>query len=201
MRVVIRESRRALPDDVRTKATQRIVNIFRNLASFRKARRIAGFLAFDGEADPRELMEMAWADDKEVFVPIIIAKRQPLQFCPWSPSVPMRVNDFGIEEPDVPRSEWIRPGQLDFVIHPLVAFDSYCHRVGVGGGYYDRSFQFLNRPPLTTDQPTFSEPVNKSPVLAGFAFELQRVSRIQRQPWDVILDWVITEKKIYRRSK
>lgn len=196
MRATIRQRRREVPPHVRETATQRICHSMSRLNSFRKANRIGGFLAFDGEADPGSLMQLAHQMQKKVYVPIIVAKREPLKFCPWQPGVPMKINHFGIEEPDVDLAQWISADQLDFVICPLVAFDQRCRRVGVGAGYYDLSFAFLNdydqANPRHIERPT---------VLAGFAFEVQKVMEINSQPWDVALDWVVTERQIYRRLR
>ena len=80
---------------------------------------------------------------------------------------------------------------LDLVIVPLLGFDQDCNRIGMGGGYYDRSFAFRRR---------FKHV--KRPYLLGVAHEAQRVERIKAQPWDVSLDAVVTEKNLYcRKSK
>lgn len=187
----IRRLRREIPEADRISASARICQTFKTLDAFQAASRISGFLAFDGEADPLPLMTWASEMKRQVFVPIIIAKRQPLLFSPWHPAIPMRINSFGIAEPDVPNDQWIEPRELDFVITPIVAFDENCHRIGVGGGYYDRSFAFLN-----SRYPDHS----RRPVMIGFAFELQRVKTMIRQPWDVQLDAIVTERQIYYRK-
>jgi 5-formyltetrahydrofolate cyclo-ligase len=194
IRESIRRQRREIPAEARQTASQRICRTMAQLQSFQQAKNVAGFLAFDGEADPLELMTLACQNQKKVYVPVIVAKGQPLRFAPWYPAVAMRKNYFGIEEPDTPTSEWISAAELDFVVCPLVAFDQSCSRIGVGAGYYDRSFAFLNDP--ASEQRRRS---NHSTVLAGFAFEMQRLTQIEPQPWDVPLDWVVTEKQIYRR--
>jgi 5-formyltetrahydrofolate cyclo-ligase len=200
IRAEVRVLRRSFQGEARATATAEMVGIFRGLPEFLQAQRVAGFLAFDGEADPGELMRIAIGEQKQVFVPVIVGKHQPLRFCPWNPQIVMRKNNFGIDEPDVSPEKWIDAAELDFVICPLVAFDPSCHRLGVGGGYYDRSFRFLNghTNPAMPVVPTVGP---QAPLLAGFAFELQKVSSVQAQPWDVVLDLVITEKKIYRRDQ
>jgi 5-formyltetrahydrofolate cyclo-ligase len=195
-RAKIRQQRREISNELRKTATQRIVRSMSQLKSFQAARKIAGFLAFDGEADPLELMQLAHLQQKQVFVPIMVAKREALKFCPWQPEIAMQTNYFGIEEPAVDPARWISADQLDFVICPLVAFDQRCHRIGVGAGYYDRSFVFLNE--FDQNHPRH---VERPTVLAGFAFEMQRVTEIQPQPWDVALDWVVTERQLYRRFR
>jgi 5-formyltetrahydrofolate cyclo-ligase len=194
IRESIRRQRLEIADEVRQIASQRICRTMAQLHSFQEARKVAGFLAFEGEAEPLELMTLAYQQQKSVYVPIIVAKGEPLKFAPWHPRIPMKRNFFGIEEPDVSEEEWIVADELDFVICPLVAFDQWCHRIGVGAGYYDRTFAFLvgstSERSRSSSHPT---------ILAGFAFEIQHVTRIETAPWDVNLDWVVTEKQIYRR--
>ena len=187
----IRALRKILSNEQRAESSAKIVQRFAQLTAFQAATRIAGYLAFDGEADPLELMRIAVNQGQSVYVPIMVNKSKPLLFAPWLPGMPMKTNAFGIAEPDLPRSEWIPANQLDFVIQPLVAFDDRGHRLGVGAGYYDRSFAFLNQVSDATSRPT---------RLVGFAFELQRVESIARQPWDVVLDGVVTEWNVYGQS-
>ncbi len=185
LREHIRTLRRTLSDDIRREANQRICKSFQQLVSFQQAQKVAGFLAFEAEADPMELMIHAVENGKQVYAPIMVAKRTPLMFAPWSPEIGLKQNWFGIDEPDVPQSEWITGDQLDFVICPLIAFDDRCYRVGGGAGYYDRTFEFRKRG-------------FQNPILTGFTYEIQRVDRIEPKPWDVRLDSVITECQMYR---
>jgi len=184
----IRNARRGVSEQTRARWSAKICRRVTGLDLFQEAKRIAGFLAFDGEADPLELMKLAVERGQQIFVPIIVGKSKPLLFAPWNPNIAMKPNRFGILEPDVAKSEWIAADELDFVITPLVAFDESCNRIGVGGGFYDRSFCFMNE--------------SKSPIrvhLIGFAFELQKVHAIKAQPWDVPLAGVITESARYDR--
>ena len=97
----------------------------------------------------------------------------------------MAVNFFGIQEPDLGRA--IDSRKLDLVLTPLVAFDDRGVRVGVGRGYYDRCFSFLlNRRHW------------RHPKLMAVAYELQRVPRLAREPWDVLMAGAITEAGVRR---
>ena len=136
-------------------------------------------------------MVQAIDQGKQVYVPTIIDKGEPLMFVPWSENCELEENRYGIFEPVVPQSEWIEAGQLDFVITPLVAFDESCNRIGVGGGFYDRSFSFLN------DSKNNSEESNVQ--LVGFAFELQKVKSIKTNDWDIPLSAVATEVCLRQR--
>ena len=182
----IRAARRAVSQQSRAEWSGEQCRRVAELSSFQQAEQVAGFLAFDGESDPLALMTTAVEQGKQVFVPIIVAKAQPLLFAPWNPDSKLKPNRFGILEPDVSKTERIPASQLDFVITPLVAFDEACNRIGVGGGFYDRSFAFLK-------ESKCSNPI----CMVGFAFELQKVGAIKQRRWDVRLNEIVTESSRY----
>ncbi|HRN61757.1 MAG TPA: 5-formyltetrahydrofolate cyclo-ligase, partial [Luteimonas sp.] len=105
-----------------------------------------------------------------------------LRFAPWAPGMALADNRYGIPEPDVSEADLLRPDQLDLVVAPLVAFDARGQRLGMGGGWYDRSFAFR------TSQPA-------PPHLVGAAFALQQAEAIAPRPWDIPLDAVCTESE------
>ncbi len=187
LRQQIRAARRAVAPTERAASSQLICDRIADLEEFNSAQTVAGFLAFDGEADPLALMKLASTQGQQVYVPTIIAKGQPLMFVPWSAGCEMKKNGFGILEPNVPKTQWVAGEQLELVITPLVAFDESCHRIGVGGGFYDRTFEFLNQ----TDRDS------ETTHMVGFAFELQRLETIDAKAWDVHLNGVATEMHYY----
>ena len=187
LRQQIRVARRAVDPQICEQKSSTICQRIIGLDSYQSACRIAAYLAFDGEADPMELMADAVDQNKQIYLPIIVGKSKPLVFAPWTPSTPMVKNRFNIMEPQVAQTEWISADQLDFVINPLVAFDERCNRIGVGGGFYDRTFAFANEPRQAS-----------SVQLIGAAFELQKLPSIQPKEWDVRLDAVATESRVYR---
>ena len=144
LRIQIREARRQVPKKYARQASLKFSERIAQLDSYRKAKRIAGFLPFDGEADPLPLMERAILEKKEVYVPTIVAKDKPLLFAPWNRATQLKKNQFGILEPSVRQEQLVEAKELECVVTPLVAFDEDLNRLGVGGGYYDRSFAFLN---------------------------------------------------------
>lgn len=182
----IRNARKAVDEQTRQAWSDSASSRTGQIEAFKNSKRVGAFQAFDGEADPVGLMSLAIEQDKQVYVPIIVGKGKPLRFAPWYPDVEMMPNRFGIDEPVGNPEHWIDAEDLDFVVAPLVAFDQQCNRIGVGGGYYDRSFAFLNEPANTNDL-----------MLVGFAFELQKLDSIEPQSWDVRLDSVVTEFNIY----
>ena len=150
-------------------------------AEFIAASRIAGYWACNGELDPAPLLERAWALGKAVYLPVLAGAA--LQFAPYRPNAPLRRNRFHITEPDLSPAEWLPPSALDLVLTPLVAFDATGTRLGMGGGFYDRSFAFRRDPACA----------ERRPRLVGIAYEFQRVDTLIRQPWDVPLDAAATE--------
>ncbi len=154
-----------------------------------KSQRVACYLATDGEIDPYPLMQSLWESGKTVYLPVLVPfSRQKLWFAEFNPTDTLVFNRFGIPEPV--RRRLIKSSALDLVLTPLVAFDSSGHRIGMGGGYYDRSFAFLHRRRHW-----------RKPRLLGLAYELQKQTSIQPNDWDIPLDAVATEARIYQTQR
>jgi 5-formyltetrahydrofolate cyclo-ligase len=183
LRARMRAARRALPPAERALAERRIASHIRRLPEFRRARRVAVFLAFDGEPSLCGVIAAAAARGKRVYAPVLTGAR--MHFAELDTRVGLATNFFGILEPRVGGP--IDPRELDLVLTPLVAFDDRGVRVGVGRGYYDRCFAFLlNRRQW------------RRPKLVGVAYERQRVGGLPRQAWDVPLCAVVTEAGLRR---
>ena len=95
-------------------------------------------------------------------------------------------NRYGIPEPDRPIRQRIRAASLDLIVAPLVAFDIYGNRLGMGGGFYDRTLAFLKRRGSW-----------RKPVVVGVAYEFQKVQRLTAQPWDVPMHAIATDRALY----
>lgn len=176
LRRQMRAARRRLDRGERDAADSAILHGIRTLPAFRSARRIALFFAFDGEPDVSPLVR--FDQRKEFFAPVISGGA--MHFAKVGKHTRLKTNFFGITEPNPP--ELIDPRALDLVLTPLVAFDSTGVRLGVGAGYYDRCFAFLRR------RKTWLKP-----KLVGTAYALQRVDRMDPNPWDVPLWGAVTE--------
>ena len=151
---------------------------------YRSAQHIAVYWAVNGEVGLDPVIEDAWGKGKHVYLPVL--ENKALLFSPYRPDTPLKKNRLGLPEPDVHPSAALSGKNMDLVLMPLVAFDSQGHRMGMGGGFYDRSFAFR----LTSN-------TRMRPVLLGIAHDFQRVDRVHREPWDVPLDGVITEFATY----
>jgi 5-formyltetrahydrofolate cyclo-ligase len=183
LRQRIRAERRALPPGVRAAADRAIANHIRRLGAYRTARRIAVFLAFDGEPSLAALMESAARSGKRLYAPVITRSR--MRFAELELGGQFGTNFFGIQEPHLGAP--IDPRRLDLVLTPLVAFDDWGVRIGVGRGYYDRCFRFLR-----------GHSAWKRPKLLAVAYELQHVPAIEENDWDVPLWGAVTEARVRR---
>jgi 5-formyltetrahydrofolate cyclo-ligase len=179
----LRAQRRALPDALRAQADGAIRARIRNLPEFRRARRVALFLAFDGEPSLSPLVDVARRQHKRLYVPVL--KGLTMSFRELDKSAGLTANFFGIMEPKLGSA--IDARELDLVLTPLVAFDDRGVRIGVGRGYYDRCFRFLRHRSHW-----------RRPKLLGVAYELQRVPPLAANSWDVPLWGIVTEAGMRR---
>lgn len=147
---------------------------------------MALFLPNDGEIDLTPLIDTAWRQRKRCLLPILdrLIERR-LFFAPYGPDTPLKANRFGIPEPDSHPHRFIRPLAVDLILVPLVAFDRNGNRVGMGGGYYDRTLSFLRH---RMDW--------RRPTLMGVAFGFQEAAAIDSRPWDIPLQYIATDSGI-----
>ena len=139
---------------------------------------LAAYIAFNGEPDLGPALEALHHAGRRIHLPVVNDNR--MHFCRWTPTSEMRPNRFGIPEP-VDGHE-CPPERLELVLMPLVAFSPGGTRLGMGAGYYDRTFGFC------LDHP------DSGPLLVGNAYSLQEVDSLPAQSWDVPLDAVITDR-------
>ncbi|HEX2139801.1 MAG TPA: 5-formyltetrahydrofolate cyclo-ligase [Woeseiaceae bacterium] len=174
-----REARRSLGTDERRNASARIAATVVHSHFFRRSRRIACYLPMPEEVDTWPIIERAWRMKKRIFAPIT-GRHRLLRFREVRPETTLVTTDFGLQEPL--SGEELTARELDLVITPLVAFDDAWMRIGMAGGYYDRTFSFLRaRSSLLR------------PKLVGVAFACQEVEKVPLNPWDIGLYRVITE--------
>jgi 5-formyltetrahydrofolate cyclo-ligase len=179
----LRARRRALSAAEQRAAADALARLLGHNEVFRRSRHIAFYLSHDGELDPAALMRRAWAMGKVCYLPVITPE-QRLWFARYAPGGDLIPNRYGIPEPATP--DVIGARQLDLILAPLVGFDERGHRLGMGGGFYDRTLAFLRH-----------RRAWRKPRVIGIAHELQRVERLDGAPWDVPLDGVATERALY----
>ncbi|WP_185970683.1 5-formyltetrahydrofolate cyclo-ligase [Pseudoluteimonas lycopersici] len=183
LRRELRARRRELPAAQRIAAADALAAQLLALPFAPERGYVAGYWAMDGE-----IALHAWQlklPRSCVYCLPVLADDELLRFAPWRPGDALVTNRFGIPEPDIEPSSALQAGDMDFVAMPLVGFDAHGTRLGMGGGWYDRSFAFRRESPAP-------------PWLVGVGFEAQRVDSIDLHDWDVRPDATCTESAIYQ---
>ena len=157
------------------------------LPAFIFSKRIAAYLPNDGEIDPQPLLELAWRLGKRVYLPILQpANTGKLLFMEHWAKQPLAKNRYGIPEPLCQEDGRCKSWTIDLVLTPLVGFDEKGNRMGMGGGFYDRTFAFIR---------TATSP--RRPKMVGVAHECQKVDSLANESWDIPMDMIVTESRIY----
>jgi 5-formyltetrahydrofolate cyclo-ligase len=191
LRRMLRKARRALTASQQRQAAR---GLYRQLAQhplFRRARHISLYLPTDGEIDPRLLLRAAQRRGKATYLPVLSAwPRTKMVFQRIRPGEKLKPNRFRILEPRHNLARQRKVWALDLVLLPLVGFDDVGGRLGMGGGFYDRSLAYLAR---RNDW--------RKPTLLGLAHECQKVTRLAQASWDVPLQGTVTDKAWYHASQ
>jgi len=186
IRKIKRAQRNTFPTSTQQEHSEALEQLIIQDKVYKNSQHIACYLANDGEIDPVKIIEHAWSDNKKVYLPILSPSKNSLYFVAYTSKSKFKVNRFGIPEPICQPSQWKKASQMDLLLIPLVAFDVSGNRIGMGGGFYDRTLAFL------------PQQQSNKPRLIGLAHEIQKVDHLNRQEWDIPLDVIITEKKIYK---
>lgn len=181
----LRALRQELPPQQAALAARAAAGRLDRLGVLQPGRRVAVYLPIHGELDTAPAIDLARSRGCKIFTPVITSfERRRMRFAALPPEASVAPNRWGIREP---RGGGRRHGvRLDLVLVPCVAFDGCGQRLGLGAGFYDRHFAYLNWPIAW-----------RRPRLLGLAFECQRVPRLEPRPWDVALWGVVTESGVY----
>ncbi|MCK5896849.1 MAG: 5-formyltetrahydrofolate cyclo-ligase [Cocleimonas sp.] len=181
LRIQLRQQRHVLTKKQQANYSQQICQQVAQSSCFRKAQNIAFYTPVQGEASPLPLQKMA---NKSFYLPVLSsAQAFHLIFIKINKETQYKKNIYGIPEPIHTTKDIIPSEKLDLVIMPLVAVDKEGNRMGMGGGYYDRSFAFKKDQKISY------------PQLLGFAYDFQLVEAISTEPWDVPLDFIASNKE------
>jgi 5-formyltetrahydrofolate cyclo-ligase len=132
-----------------------------------------------GEYDARHLARTLRERGALTALPVVVAPRTPLIFREWHPGAELAVGPLDIPYPV--KSPEVTP---DAVLLPMNGWDAAGYRLGYGAGFFDRTLASLT----------------KRPAVIGVSYELARMHSIQPQGWDIPMDWVVTERGVYRRD-
>lgn len=169
---------------------QRRADAVRSIARFtsrflKRGQRVGVYLAAGSELGLDEIINMALWRGCEVYFPVIPLRARRLWFARLgAKSFWYRHSHFSVMECDGPV---LRAERLDVLFVPLLGVDAEGYRMGQGGGFYDTTLQFRRRHALYG-----------KPTLVGVAFDCQRVGQVPREPWDIKLDYLVTESGLIR---
>ena len=132
------------------------------------------------EYDARHLVRTLRELGALTALPVVVAPRQPLIFREWHPGTEMALGPLDIPYPA--NSPEVVPNA---VLLSMNGWDAAGYRLGYGGGFFDRTLA------------SFST----KPAVIGVAYEMARIETIHPQSWDIPVDWVVTERGVYRRDQ
>ena len=142
-------------------------------------RRVAFCWPIKNEYDARHFAKTLRERGSLTALPVVVAPKQPLVFREWHPGVALAKGALDIPYPE--RSQDVVP---EAVLLPMNGWDAQGYRLGYGAGFFDRTLASLE----------------KRPVVIGVAYEQARLDTIHPQPWDLPVDYVVTERGVYRRD-
>ncbi|KAF0279300.1 5-formyltetrahydrofolate cyclo-ligase [Spiribacter aquaticus] len=153
------------------------------LDGWQRARHIGIYWPADGEIDTRPLIAAATRAGKHVYLPVIRSSPGDLAFRRHRPGDPLQRGRFGLPIPPRARAPQRRLAGLDLLVMPLVGFDAAGHRLGMGGGFYDRTLAGRGR--------------CRRPLRVGLAYACQQHPAIPHDRWDQRLDRVVTDRTVH----
>jgi 5,10-methenyltetrahydrofolate synthetase len=159
---------------------------------------------YRGEYDARNLVRQLHQAGARIALPVVVASGSPLLFRQWTPDTPLLSGPLDIPYPGA-QSPQLQPSH---VLLPVVGIDAAGYRLGYGGGYFDRTLAATGLATglatgigtgLATDLAT-PEPSKSAPLVIATGYELCRIPSIDPQPHDIPMDWLVTERGLYRRE-
>lgn len=182
LRKQIRARRRAIVGAERALLSSRASAFFLAYLQRHSVASVGAYLSMPEEIDTAPLIAALWADEIPVYLPVVVAKASPLVWRRYMPNQAFTEDVLGMQVPLKKAGEADLVAPPEVVAVPLVGFDATGNRIGMGGGYYDRTFQ--------------NKVGGKAPFMIGFAYRAQQQEALVHNPWDVPLDCVITEQGI-----
>ena len=199
LRRELREARRELTNEQHEDAARQIASRLRTLPFLDNSTTTAGYLVNDGEVNLTYYIDYIWQTSgaKQFALPVLhpVCKGH-LLFLSYTPHSQLVKNKYNIEEPVLSCENVIPVRQCDVILMPLVGFDVSGNRLGMGGGYYDRTLSFTQR-----EQDAHSPSGGKAPKLVGIAHDIQEVDTLPIAPWDVPLDAIVTPSRTLQFTK
>ena len=185
----IRKKRQALSRTIQSQNAQHIASALLDLPQIKTAKHIAVYLGVDGEISLDPLVLKLWNLGINCYLPVvqnIVQNNGRLIFAPYLQSSTMTKNYYGINEPKHSADDIFDINNLDIILMPLVGFDKDNNRLGMGGGFYDKTLEAIIKQSQKSDRPE----------LIGVAHSIQYVDSIPSESWDIKPDSIVTEKNV-----
>lgn len=193
LRLEFREKRKGLSASAQQQAAIKLVETWQQHGHFEPIKKVAIYLANDGELNTQELIDYFWSQQISVYLPVLHPfTKGYLLFLKYSPNTAMQVNKFGILEPCLDVNQVCPVNELDIIFTPLVAFDEQGNRLGMGGGFYDRTLQ-----QFMSDSAPFTMRSTSRPALIGLAHDIQKTLSLPIETWDIPLPYILTPSQLF----
>lgn len=177
LRKMLRERRRGISQDHRQLAALGVARLAENLPTWNAAYRLGCYLATPEELDCDPLITAAWGAGKQTFLPTMGSGKQ-LLFRRYCTGDVLRERRYGIRQP-IETASPVNVEALDILFLPLVGWNVGGERLGMGGGYYDRTLEKA-RPGL----------------LVGLGYDCQEYDELAPEQWDVPVDYILTGSRL-----
>ncbi len=159
----------------------KIIDDLFEMNDFKKIKIVSSFFSIKTEISTLLLNKYLFKLKKKLVLPTIEFKSKILVFREYKINQKLRIGKYNIPEPPNKNNKHIP--ELLFV--PCLAFDKKGFRLGYGGGYYDSTFAHFKK-------------IKHNFISIGLAYDDQRVEEVFREKFDCKLDYVLTEKQLYR---
>ena len=180
LRQKIRDLRKTISVEQHAHYSAQLVDRFMHHERINKASCVALYMSVDGEVDTAGVINWCLNNNIQVALPVLHPFcKGHLLFLNYDKNTIMINNKYGIPEPELDVRNVIPLNRIDIMCTPLVAYDSHGNRLGMGGGYYDRTLQIYNQ-------------TGKGPYPVGLALDIQEVEALPTEIWDVPLPEIIT---------
>ncbi|MCM1158928.1 MAG: 5-formyltetrahydrofolate cyclo-ligase [Bacteroidales bacterium] len=147
---------------------------------YKECRNLCVYQAFRNEVSCDKIMRQALSQGKRVFVPVTVPEKREMEFYRITENTRWQAGAYGIREP-VPVPEAAVLEEKALILMPGLAFDRSRHRIGYGGGYYDR--YLVNHPEHTT-------------IALCYPFQITE-NHLPAEPHDILPDYILTAEEIF----
>jgi len=172
--------RRVLSAETVRKSSEAIRSRIVGLPEYAEARVVHCYVsAKNNEVDTRRLISEALEEGKRIVVPVTNVRQQRLDHSEIKHLDELEPSVFGLSEPKEETRRRIGIDEIELVIVPGLAFDPRGHRIGFGGGFYDRFLSEVQAPKI------------------ALAYSFQVLEAIEVDPHDVKMDKIVTDERIY----